>query len=210
CDSGAVSGLVRVCAAPPTAAQQRPAEASGDRNGVGRVAHARRLSATPDGSTLVISDADANQLQFVSAQSHKLLGSVEVGTAPAGLAILPEGSKVCVADTGEEKISVVDIASRQVLSHIEIGVMPGGLLAKPDGGELFVLSPKSTLVIVDAFHDNAEQNFPLGRDPVAAVIKRDQSILYVANAGDGSVMAIDVQNRQSLSSTQIGGEPGCL
>jgi len=68
-------------------------------------------------------------------------------------------------------------------------------------------APSSTMVIVDAFHDNVEQTFPLGRNPVAGVFRQDMSVLYVANAGDGSVLALDVQNRQVLASTHVGMEP---
>jgi YVTN family beta-propeller protein len=103
------------------------------------------------------------------------------------------------------------VASRKLLSHIEIGVRPTAMLLKPDGGEIFVLAaPSSTLVIVDAFHDNVEQTFPLGRDPAAGVFRQDMSVLYIANAGDGSVLALDVQNRQVLASTHVGMEPRAL
>lgn len=36
------------------------------------------------------------------------------------------------------------------------------------------------------------------------------SVLYVANAGDGSVSAIDVANRQVLASTHVGMQPTAL
>ena len=63
---------------------------------------------------------------------------------------------------------------------------------------------------MDAFHDNVEQTFPLGRDPVAGVFRQDMSVLYIANAGDGSVLALDVQNREVLASTHVGMEPRAL
>jgi YVTN family beta-propeller protein len=85
------------------------------------------------------------------------------------------------------------------------------MLLKPDGGEIFVLAaPSSTLVIVDAFHDNVEQTFPLGRDPMAGIFRQDMSVLYIANAGDGSVLALDVQNRQVLATPHVGMEPRAL
>jgi YVTN family beta-propeller protein len=68
----------------------------------------------------------------------------------------------------------------------------------------------STLVIIDAFHDNVEQTFPLGHDAVAGVFRQDMSVLYIANAGDGSVLALDVQTREVLASTHVGVEPYAL
>jgi YVTN family beta-propeller protein len=51
---------------------------------------------------------------------------------------------------------------------------------------------------------------PTGVRPAAAVATKDSTKLYVANAGDGSVEAIDLQNRVVLASTRVGGAPGAL
>jgi len=168
------------------------------------------LGLTPDGKILIATDVTHNQLLFVSAESRKILGTVDVGKGPGAMALLPNGSKVFVADSQEEKISVADVASRQILSHIEISSKPSALLLKPDGGELFVLSTEGIATIVDAFHDNAQQTFPTGRGTTAAVIRRDQSVLYLANGGDGSVTCLDVENRIVLNSTHVGTEPRAL
>ncbi len=164
------------------------------------------LALTPDGKLLVISGGSlSNQLHFVSVDSRKLLGSVEVGIDPGPMVVLPDSSKVFVADTAEPKISVVDVAARKLLTHIETGVAPSALLLKPDGGEIFALSARqATLTIVDAFHDNMEQNLTTGREPWALAIRRDSSVLYVSTAGDGTVTAIDVQNRAVIAATHAG------
>jgi DNA-binding beta-propeller fold protein YncE len=127
------------------------------------------------------------------------------------MVILPDNSKVFVADTGEQKISAAAIPSRKLLSHIEMGARPTALLLKPDGGEIFAFAAQSsTLVILDAFHDNVEQTFPLGRDAVAGIFRQDMSVLYIANAGDGSILAMDVQTREVLASAHVGVEPHAL
>jgi len=134
----------------------------------------RDLALSPDGETLVADSENPNQITFISTETRAAIGTVEVGKAPGPLAILPDNSKVFVADTGEEKISVAALASRKLFSHIEIGTDPTALLLKPDGGEIFVLAAKSsTLVILDAFHDNVERTFPLGADPVAGAGELD-------------------------------------
>jgi len=185
-----------------------PPDDSGVR--VGYRAGAGSLVVTPDGKTLIVTDTTHNQLVFVSAESRKILGAVEVGKGPDAMSVLPNGSKVFVADTQEEKISAADVASHQILSHIEISSKPSALLLKPDGGELFVLSAQGIATIVDTFHDNVEQTFPTGRGTADAVMRRDQSVLYLANAGDGSVTCWDVENRVVLNSTQVGIEPRAL
>ncbi len=169
------------------------------------------LALSPDGKTLIASAPTNNRLYFVSTESRRVLGAVEVGKEPGSMVVLPESSKVFVADAGEEKISAVEVTTRQLLSHIELGLRPGALALKPDGGEIFVLGAQGTsMVIVDAAHDNVEQSFPTGHDPAAGVFRRDSSVLYVANAGDGAVMALAVQTRELLASVHVGIEPRAL
>jgi DNA-binding beta-propeller fold protein YncE len=168
------------------------------------------LALTPDGKTLVASETHADRLAFVDVRSRKLLGTSETGKAPGPLAILNNSSQVFVADTGEKKISVVDVEERKLLANLETGFAPMGLVLKPDGGELFALSAESTLVILDAFHDDVEQNATIGIGAAAALIGPKSGVLYIATAGDGNVMALDIATRQVLASTHIGTAPSAL
>lgn len=169
------------------------------------------LVLTPDGKTLVAAAASSHRLYFVSVESRKNLGSVEVGKSPGHMAVLPDSSKVFVADTEEGKISAADIATARLLSNLEIKSRAGALVVKPDGGEIFALNTEGAIMtIIDAFHVNVEQTFPTGRDPAAGVFRRNSSVVYIANAGDGSVMALDVQTRTLLASTRVGTEPRAL
>jgi DNA-binding beta-propeller fold protein YncE len=168
------------------------------------------LGLTPDGRTLVASETAADRVAFVDVRSRKLLGTAETGKAPGPLAILPNSSQAFVADTGEKKISVVDVGERKLLANLETGYAPMGLVLKPDGGELFALSAESTLVILDTFHDEVEQNATIGVGAAAALIAPRSGVLYITTAGDGNVMALDIATRQVLASTHIGTSPTAL
>jgi YVTN family beta-propeller protein len=85
------------------------------------------------------------------------------------------------------------------------------MVLKPDGGELFIFEYEGTsMVIVDTNQDNVEQNYPTGHKPVAGVFQQNPLVLYIANAGDGSVMALDVQNRTLLAAVHVGIEPRAM
>src|SRR2546427_510234 len=81
------------------------------------------------------------------------------------------------------------------------------MIRRPPRSTLF---PYTTLFRSDAFHNNVELSLTTGREPSSAVIRRNQSVLYIANAGDGSVTALEVENRIVLSSTHAGTEPRSL
>jgi YVTN family beta-propeller protein len=172
------------------------------------------LAFSPNGKTLVAADQAHDRLVFADLTSRTILGDTHVGKSPGTIVILPDGSKLFVADTGEPKISAVDLATRQVLSDIDLASRPSELVLKPDGGELIALCPESaTLAILDTFHDDVEGEMPAGVGPVAAVNTRDSTRLYVANGGDGTVQAIDLQNRSqpgSMLSTRAGIAPSAL
>jgi DNA-binding beta-propeller fold protein YncE len=169
------------------------------------------FSLTPDGKTLIAADKTSDKLSFVGTATHRVLGVVKVGRAPGPMAILPDSSEVFVADTRDRKISAVDVPSRTLLSNIELAAPATSLELKPDGGEIFALSyPGSDLIILDAFHDDVEQTLTAGLHPVAGVFRKDQSVFYLATAGDGNVTAFDVQTRNVLAVTHAGTEPSAL
>ena len=169
------------------------------------------LALTPDGNELVASSRATNRLILVKVDERKVLGSVNVGKGPGPIVILPNSSKAFVCDKEESAISAVDLATRQLLANIEIGFRPGPMVLKPDGGELFIFEEEGTsMVIVDTEQDNVEQNYPTGHNAVAGVFQGNPLVLYIANAGDGSVMALDVQNRNLLAAVHVGIEPRAL
>lgn len=165
---------------------------------------------TDDGKTLILSDAARDLLVFIDVPSRRVIGSVKVGKQPGPIVALPGGHKAFVADTGEDAVSAVDVAKQELLSNLEISSSPVSLALKHDGGELFVLGEGGVMTIIDAFHDDVEQPFPVGQSPATGVFRKDSSVLYVASAADGSVTAIDVQNRVVLNSTEVGGNPQSL
>jgi YVTN family beta-propeller protein len=63
---------------------------------------------------------------------------------------------------------------------------------------------------VDPYRDNVSQTITTGREPGAAVSRRDSSVLYIANSGDGSITTFDVQNRLVVASTHTGAQPRAL
>lgn len=172
------------------------------------------LGFSPNGKALIAADSAHDRLVFVDVASRSIQGEVHVGKEPGPIAILPDSSKLFVADTGEPQLSAVDLATRQVLSNIDLASKPVALVLKPDGGELIALCPESaTLAILDTLHDYVGSEIPTGTDPVAAVPTRDSTKLYVANRGDGTVEAIDLQNRSqpgSVMSTHAGIAPSAL
>jgi len=170
------------------------------------------LALATDGKTLVAANGANQKLYVIGADAMKLLDELEINAIPGQMGIVPGGSKVYVVDAGEREITAVDLPKRVLLANLDTNSVPSTLVFKPDGGEIFVLSAQgSNLTVVDAFHDDVEQS-PLttGPNPVAAVLRADASVLYIATAGDGNIMALDAPDRQPLAYVHVGIRPSAL
>ena len=170
------------------------------------------LAISSDGNTLVAANGERQELYFVNAGDLKLRGELNIGAQPVGMGIVPGGSKIYFGNAGERKITAVDVSRQVLLARLEANAIPSTLIFKPDGGEIFVLSGQgSNLTIVDAFHDEIEQSpFTTGPNPTAAILRGDASVLYIATADDGNIMALDAPDRQPMAYIHIGIRPSAL
>ena len=129
-----------------------------------------RLVLSPDGATAYVSARSDDQLLAFDTQrlltdtAHALIGHVDVGVAPVGVAVVDSGARVFVTNSnrfegGEDDrqpVAIVDAAKlRAGGSKAKIGTIPAGgfpreLRVSPDGRTLFVTNFASrTLEMVD-------------------------------------------------------------
>ncbi len=64
---------------------------------------------------------------IVDTATEKVVGSIEVGPRPWGIAVSPDGQTLYTANGPSNDVSVVDIASRQVTRKIPVGDGPWGV-----------------------------------------------------------------------------------
>jgi YVTN family beta-propeller protein len=82
------------------------------------------MAVTPDNKRLVV-DSRLNSAVYVySLPELKLLGSVDVGTAPDWVTVTPDGKSAYVANAGSNSVSVVDIAALEEVARIPVGQVP--------------------------------------------------------------------------------------
>ncbi|HEX9877789.1 MAG TPA: cytochrome D1 domain-containing protein [Gammaproteobacteria bacterium] len=82
------------------------------------------MAVTADNSALVV-DSRLNSAVYVySLPDLRLLGSVDVGTAPDWVTLTPDGSTAYVANAGSNDVSVVDIRALEEITRIPVGQVP--------------------------------------------------------------------------------------
>jgi YVTN family beta-propeller protein len=89
--------------------------------------HSNRLKFTPDGQTVLISDAGTGDLVIVNPVTRQVTKRLKLGTSVEGLLILPDGSKAYVAVSGDNKVAIIDLLKLAVITTFETGKDPDGM-----------------------------------------------------------------------------------
>ncbi len=88
----------------------------------GNTSHGMAVSA--DNSRLVVNSRLNGALYVYALPSLKLLGSVDVGTAPDWVTLTPDGKTAYVANAGSNNVSVIDLAGLREITKIAVGQVP--------------------------------------------------------------------------------------
>jgi YVTN family beta-propeller protein len=103
----------------------------------------------PDNSTAFVANrADANvvKLSGVNTNTPRIVGRVEVGSEPTGVALSPTGAKLFVAEWAEGRISVIDTATMRITGSIDAPTNPRAVAVTNDGdnddNDEFVIVPE--------------------------------------------------------------------
>lgn len=136
--------------------------------------------------------AASGTVSVVDLQTKAVIGEIEVGLQPGGIALDEGHKRLYVANANSDTVSVVDISSLQVVETISVrpdrslpfGSMPNALALTPDGNTLFVANGGNNAVAVVRIdhrrnRSRVEGFIPTGWYPGAVLT--DGNRLFVAN-----------------------------
>ena len=136
-----------------------------------------------------------------------MLGTINVGNGPHGVAVTPDGSRVYVTNRDDNTVSVIDAASGAVIgSPIAVGNAPQGLAVSPDGTRVYVCNPDDNTVLVIDTATNAVIGNPIGVSTANwLAFTPDGTRAYVTQIGsaDRSVAVIDTDPASAAYNTVI-------
>ncbi len=92
------------------------------------------------GSQLLVSCSYSGDITILDVKKEKLevIGRVEVGYHPHGIAVAPNENRAYVALTAASQVAVISLDDQQVEKRIEVGRWPRYLAVSPDGTRLAV------------------------------------------------------------------------
>ncbi|MFI8420153.1 YncE family protein [Streptomyces sp. NPDC085479] len=162
--------------------------------------------AKPAAGTLLVSDFGSDTVTFVDP-ARGATGSVQVGTAPYGLALGKDG-RAWVATA--EGVAVVDTAARKRLALVPYRTDTGpvttgeyrgggmGIALSPDGKRVYVgvnvPGGNGTLEVVDTASLEVVDVVDVGRRPFDVDVSRDGSAVYATNHDSFDVTVVDADS----------------
>ena len=96
------------------------------------------MVSSPDGHLLYVVCQESDEVRVVDLQSGKVIGSVQVGHMPRGIALSPDGRRLYITNAWSDTVSVVDTAALQVVQTLTTGSEPSGVVSDRDGTTLYV------------------------------------------------------------------------
>src|SRR6516164_7921802 len=94
----------------------------------------------------------SNTVTVIDTTTDKVVTTVDVGLAPAGVAVTSDGSKVYIANEAVKgTVSVIDTATDSVSTTIDLGLTPIGVAVAPDGSKVYVANEavNGTVSVID-------------------------------------------------------------
>ena len=92
-----------------------------------RTKRSNRLTFTPDGELVLISDLDGGALVVVDAAARAEVKRLPLGRSPEGILVAPDGGRAYVAVTGDNAVAVIDLSTLTVIGRIKTGTGPDGM-----------------------------------------------------------------------------------
>jgi YVTN family beta-propeller protein len=80
-----------------------------------------------DGKHLYVTTGRSKMVLILDTATNKVVGSIEAGPRPWGIALSSDGSTLYTANGPSNDVSVIDIATKQVTKKIPAGRGPWGI-----------------------------------------------------------------------------------
>jgi DNA-binding beta-propeller fold protein YncE len=151
---------------------------------------------SPDNKRLYVSMPLVGQVAVIDTMNWRLIASMNVGANPTRIALQHDGRYLWVGnDSTEEKasgITVIDTMTLKVATELKTGVGHHEIAFTDDDSFAFVTNKQSgTLSVINVRQLARLPDIDIGSRPTALAFSPLSRALYVANEGDGTIVAVD-------------------
>jgi len=137
------------------------------------------ISVSPDGRLIYVVCQDSDEVRMIEAGSGKLLGSVQVGHLPRGIALASDGLRLYVTNASSDTVSVIDTATLRVVQTLSTGFEPAGVVLDSRRDILYVANRLSSDVsVIDLKSGQEIKRLVAGRGASYLALSPDGKSVY--------------------------------
>jgi len=163
------------------------------------------------GNVLYVAAATSKKVIVFDPASEKVTGEIPLPCLPSGMALSSDALRLYVtAASSSGEVYTVDTVTRSATLLARVGHTPNSPLLSPDGKTLYVCNRfNNDVSVIAASSGNVLGRIPVLREPIAAALTQDGSMLVVANhlpAGRSdqdyvaaAISLLDTQENQALA-----------
>ncbi len=134
---------------------------------------------------------------------------IDVGEAPAGVAVAPDGRTLYVTDPDHGRVTVIDAVTRRITARFPVKGQPFGAAATDEF--VFLTDWTRGLVIkLDAMSGAEEGGIKVGKAPAAIVLDASGTRAFVAAREDDAVSVVDLKGQSEAQAVKVGRAPFAL
>lgn len=168
------------------------------------VAHAGHsnslLDVHPDGSRLLVTNADNGTVTIVDLQTRKPVHEVKVGDKPEGAAWVG-GDLACVTVYRDDVVAFIDTKAGKVVHELKVEDEPYGIVALKDGSKAYVtLECPGKVIEIDLATKKVVREFKAGDMVRGLALSPDEKRLYVTEFYTGVLHALDRETGKVVDS----------
>jgi DNA-binding beta-propeller fold protein YncE len=136
--------------------------------------------------------AGAGALVLPGTARAENVRSLDLGGAPAGVAVNPVTGLGYVIDPQAGTVSVVDPRSASVVDVIDVGGEPGDVATDPKAGRIYVANPPAgTVVALDSRTHDLVSVIGAGAGASALAVDEEANRVYAASGTTGTLAVLD-------------------
>jgi YVTN family beta-propeller protein len=166
------------------------------------------MALSSDGLRGYVTDTDQNIVAILDVASNALIGSIEVGDGPLGIASSPVYNQIFVANSLSDDISVIDGTTNQEIRRIDVGAYPCEVAVTPDGEYVLVTNKSdNTVSVVQVGTYTVTNTISVGSGPAGIIVLPDGSEAYVSNSEANTVSVIDLTSMSVVKTIFVSSGP---
>lgn len=166
----------------------------------------QELALTPDGRTLIATNAGSDTVSFIDPSSLTELSRVQVGEGPTAILLDPAGRRAYVLNTLSSSVSVLDVASGAVVATLAVEQSPQRADFNRRGDRLYVVHAWSPyLVLLDPLSLATRERFFIGMGMTSVEVHPRTDLIYLALRDTPTVQETDPFSLTPIPSFPVNG-----